>query len=175
VSCFDDSFACTSASVRLLKGGKFAHIEPYEVRLIQGRIENLIQTWQLGPSARLIQRADSVYPSREPYFVIGVGGDTQEATLAALPPLQRVPASLGTGEVLYVVQPMPDGLVLSPMLTLFALSYFLGMLVRYYPSVWRTMLNREKGDLVYPLMREISSVIRSDYPRLVLEELEARD
>jgi hypothetical protein len=173
-SCFDDSFACTSASVRLLKGGRIAQIEPYEVRVIQGRMENLVRSWQLGPTARLIQRADQLYPSREPYYVIGVEGETQEATLAALPPLQRVPGSVGVGEMLYVVEPMPDGLVLSPMLTLFALSYFLGMLVRYNPSVWRTMLNREKGDFVYPLMREISNVIRTDYPRLVLEELEAR-
>jgi hypothetical protein len=58
-----------------------------------------------------------------------------------------------------MIEPLPTGFALSPLLTLFGLSYFLGMLVRYHPSIWRTMLNREKGDFLYPLFRLTSTVI----------------
>ena len=71
-----------------------------------------------------------------------------------------------------MIEPFPNALTLSPLMMGFSLSYFLGMLVRYYPSTWRSVLNREKGDFLYPLLSLASSVIRLDYPRFVLEDLE---
>ncbi len=71
----------------------------------------------------------------------------------------------------YIVSPLSNGLKLSSLSYLFLASFSLGMLVRYYPSHWLSLINRAKGDRVYPLLKATSNLIETKFPQLVLEEL----
>ena len=169
---FDRASACHSATVLLKSDAKRAEIIIYRGRESEEQMKALLLALQLGPGAVLQQVADPAYFGKKPFFNIAVKGDTPDALATSLPPIQRVPGIIGMGESVYVIEPLTAGFALSPLLALHALAYFLGMLVRYYPSTWRTMLNREKGDFLYPLLQLAVSTIRDDYPRFVLEELE---
>jgi YaaC-like Protein len=74
----------------------------------------------------------------------------------------------------FVVTPLSDGSGLSTLVSLFAVSYITGMLVRYYPSAWMAMLSRAKGDFLVPLLQESAALISARFPALVVAELEAR-
>ena len=56
---------------------------------------------------------------------------------------------------------------------LFSLSYFLGMLARYFPTHWIAMSNRQTGDRLFPLLRAGSDLVQQRFPIAVLRELEA--
>jgi hypothetical protein len=75
---------------------------------------------------------------------------------------------------LYLLAPLPDGLDLSLLSLLYVASYSLGMLVRYYPSVWLSLVNRGNGDFVFPLLKAATSVVEDRFPALVLTELDWR-
>lgn len=73
----------------------------------------------------------------------------------------------------FVVEPFHDGSQLSTLLKLFAVSYFLGMLARYFPTSWMSVANRQAGDRIYPLLRSASDLVQARYPILVLREFES--
>lgn len=54
----------------------------------------------------------------------------------------------------------------------FAASYALGMLVRYYPSHWVSILQNVKHDGVLPTLLAVLEHIDHDVPRMVAEFLE---
>ncbi len=72
----------------------------------------------------------------------------------------------------YVVGPLPDGLNLSSLSLLYMIAYSMGMLARYYPSKWLSLLNSSKGDFAFPLMKAATKVVEDRFPHLVLQELE---
>lgn len=72
---------------------------------------------------------------------------------------------------LALTKPIPDGIRLNSITQFTAISYFLGMLCRYFPSVWISLGRTEKGDAVYPLMVKIMDTIEQHFPRLILEFL----
>jgi hypothetical protein len=84
----------------------------------------------------------------------------------ALPPIQDV------GGRSYFIEPLASGLVLSPLLTSFAIAYVLGMVARYYPTSWLRLLSRQTGDRELPLLRATSSFVQSRLPELIWEYLE---
>lgn len=88
--------------------------------------------------------------------------------LAKLPPIK----SDREGNT-YVVEPMPNGLDLSSLSLLYLIAYSMGMLARYYPSKWLSLLNSSKGDFAFPLMKAATTVVEERFPQLVLQELEA--
>lgn len=51
----------------------------------------------------------------------------------------------------------------------FKLSYFLGMLARYYPTHWMALVNGSKGDLYRPIILQAQRVVESYYPSLISE------
>jgi hypothetical protein len=51
------------------------------------------------------------------------------------------------------------------------LSYFLGMLVRYFPSRWIALLRNEKGDVAQPILIAAVNAIETDYPILAAGSL----
>ena len=53
----------------------------------------------------------------------------------------------------YLVEPFENGVRLSYPSLILASSYALGMLVRYYPTYWMSMLQHDKGDELWPLLR----------------------
>lgn len=71
-----------------------------------------------------------------------------------------------------VVELLPDGLDLSSLSLLYLIAYSMGMLARYYPSKWLSLLNSSKGDFAFPLMKAATTVVENRFPQLVLQELE---
>lgn len=67
---------------------------------------------------------------------------------------------------------MPGGVELSKLAMAFTASYALGMLVRYYPSHWVSMLQNVKHDGALPTLLAVLEHIESNVPRMVTEFLE---
>ena len=93
---------------------------------------------------------------------------SQSELLAKLPPIK----SDREGNT-YVVEPLPNGLDLSSLSLLYLIAYSMGMLARYYPSKWLSLLNSNKGDFAFPLMKAATTVVEDRFPQLVLQELES--
>jgi len=72
----------------------------------------------------------------------------------------------------YIVAPSFDQAVLSETLQLYILSYLLGMLVRYYPSIWMHLLSGGgPGDSAMPVLRSAIDLVRDRFPSLALAGL----
>jgi len=89
-----------------------------------------------------------------------------EELIAALPPM-----AADEQHDIYFVRPLADGVRLSTLSLLFAASYLLGMLARYYPTHWVSLLGRQKGDFTLPLLHDALRVIDRRYPELIVEQL----
>lgn len=96
---------------------------------------------------------------RIPHGPSGIGGDAV---------LVEDPVPLGS---CFVPAPWPNGGYLSPLLRCHCISYFLGMLVRYFPSIWMALLRGGSGDRALPLMREATDHVATDFPALILRSL----
>lgn len=70
----------------------------------------------------------------------------------------------------YFVAPFEFGTV-SEALQLYVLSYLLGMLARYYPTVWMKLIASGGSDEAFPLCRSAVDLIRERFPVLALEGL----
>jgi hypothetical protein len=90
--------------------------------------------------------------------------------------LDRLPFLVNDGEGdLYVVPDVPQGPRLSKLLLLYATSFALGMLARYYPSRWVGLLTGRAGDFAYPLLAEASRVIEDVFPQTLATEFRSTD
>ncbi len=72
---------------------------------------------------------------------------------------------------LWTVARYPEGCKLSKIQTLFILSYFLGMLVRYYPTQWTALVHGQIDDAALPSLASATELLEGQFPRLVLEFL----
>ena len=64
-----------------------------------------------------------------------------------------------------VILSFPNGDKLSEFFKLYLVSYILGMLARYYPSKWMTLLRGGQGDFAQPLLVASVDAIESLFPR----------
>ena len=72
-----------------------------------------------------------------------------------------------------VVTPFAPGIAISRIGRFFLLSYFLGTLARYHPTAWLTIMqSRERGDFLLPIIREAMKAIQTEFPVLMVRELE---
>jgi hypothetical protein len=76
-----------------------------------------------------------------------------------------------SGGALYFIAPFPNGVRMSTLSLLFVASYVVGMLARYYPTHWLSLLGRQKGDFTLPLLQKTLKTIELRFPELVLAEL----
>lgn len=72
----------------------------------------------------------------------------------------------------YVVEPLSGNIRLSSLSLLFAASYAMGMLVRYYPSQWAALAGQSPGNQMMPILNAAASLIHRRFPALVLDEIE---
>jgi hypothetical protein len=79
-------------------------------------------------------------------------------------------AFLNIGD-LWLTALYPGGVKLSKVSTLFALSYALGMLVRYYPMQWTALIRGQIGDASLPTLAAAIELVEDDFPRVVLDFL----
>jgi hypothetical protein len=71
-----------------------------------------------------------------------------------------------------VVAAFREGWYLNELMSYFACSHALSMIVRYYPTLWRNLRARKKGDKILPLIEKMSLLIQSEFIWLGLREFE---
>jgi hypothetical protein len=71
----------------------------------------------------------------------------------------------------YMIAPWPNSGYLSPLLRCFVEAYMIGMLARYFPSLWMRLIRSQKGDASFPLVRQIIRHLKDDFPGLARSEL----
>jgi hypothetical protein len=62
---------------------------------------------------------------------------------------------------------------LSPIGQLYTMAFFLGMLSRYFPSIWIGLGRTERGDAIFPLISKSIDLIDTYFPSVVWEFLNA--
>jgi len=77
----------------------------------------------------------------------------------------------GIGRV-HLVARFRSGYDLSKPLATYVLAYFLGMLVRYFPSQWLSLVRNERGDVSLPTLMKSVSYIEQQFPQMILDFLE---
>src|SRR5262249_31734276 len=97
------------------------------------------------------------------YWDIGLGAIGLAEVATILPPVSQ------EGPQFVTYDPFSEGVSLTKISLLFAISYAIGMLVRYYPRHWLSFLKREEGDGAYPAMRKALRAIETDYPQRVYD------
>ena len=86
--------------------------------------------------------------------------------------LKTFPVShYGEGEFMVVIMDFPNGDKLTEFIKHFLISYVLGMLVRYHPSIWIALLRNEKGDFAQPLLVDAVEAIESDFAQQLSHQL----
>jgi hypothetical protein len=73
---------------------------------------------------------------------------------------------------LHLVSEFGPGVKYSQIAVTYVLSYFLGMLARYYPTHWTALMMGEKGDLLWPSINAAQRYVEIAFPELVLEMIE---
>ncbi|GHV78250.1 hypothetical protein AGMMS49944_00410 [Spirochaetia bacterium] len=76
----------------------------------------------------------------------------------------------GMGEIA-LTKPINQHVYLSSLAQFYVVSFFLGMLSRYFPSVWISLSRTEKGDSIFPLVVKIIDMIDDYFPELILNYL----
>lgn len=77
----------------------------------------------------------------------------------------------GIGEIV-LTKAIDKEIQLNTLAQFYSLSFFLGMLSRYYPSDWISISRTEKGDAIYPLFIKAIELIENYFPLTVLEFLQ---
>lgn len=75
----------------------------------------------------------------------------------------------GAIPVLHIVQPFDDKNYYSEIALTFLLSYYLGMLVRYFPTHWNSLVQGESGDIYWTVLNRSQNYVETVYPELIME------
>lgn len=70
---------------------------------------------------------------------------------------------------LYFSPPMNENQQLSEIAMLYISSFIMSMLVRYYPTIWVSIAQGEKGDVFWPTIYKTQQLVETAFPELVLE------
>mgnify|MGYP003941068245 CR=1 FL=1 len=89
-----------------------------------------------------------------------------------MPPLVKslVDTGFETGPSEYLVWPIEGKFYPPTLARLFLLSYSLGMLGRYFPSVWMSGVTNEKDTAAFPLLTRAVALIQHGFPIAALKE-----
>jgi hypothetical protein len=155
-------------------------------QLMRWRVErNAVAIWpKKQADGTLHIRVDAPYTKEDVTAVLGdnvtlvsqQGGVLTYAVRADFTPYCTDGPGPGWDDIgtLVALRPMPGGLELSKLAMAFAASYALGMLVRYFPSHWVSMLQNVRHDGALPTLLAVLEHIERDVPRMVTEFLERR-
>lgn len=75
----------------------------------------------------------------------------------------------GSIPTLHLAPPFKDGALYSQLGTTYMISYILGMLVRYYPTHWISLIQGDKGDTWWPTINQAQHLVEKSYPELIIE------
>lgn len=94
-------------------------------------------------------------------------------SVEALPAMTDKAGHLGIGD-LYISSRYPGSSSLSKTSAAFALSYILGMLVRYYPTQWTALIKSQVSDDAVPTLMSSIDYIETRFPGFVKDFIEYR-
>ncbi len=77
--------------------------------------------------------------------------------------------TFGTIPSLHLTEPFPSGERYSQLCLTYMISYILGMLVRYYPTHWMSLILGDKGDSMWPTINRAQQLVEHSFPELVIE------
>ena len=77
----------------------------------------------------------------------------------------------GSGEYMVVMLDFSNGDKLTEFVKLYLVSYILGMLVRYHPSIWTALLRNEKGDFAQPLVVDAVEAVEDQFAQQLPHQL----
>jgi hypothetical protein len=77
--------------------------------------------------------------------------------------------TFGSIPELFIIEPFQNKQTYSEISLSYILSYYLGMLVRYFPTHWNSLVQGEKGDLLWPILNRAQNYVESVFPELVIE------
>ncbi len=75
----------------------------------------------------------------------------------------------GSIPYLYIVEPLKCGSNYCELSICYLLSYFMGMLSRYYPTHWVSLINGGNGDRLWPIINRAQNYVEIVFPELVIE------
>ena len=75
------------------------------------------------------------------------------------------------GQYMLVILDFPNGDKMTEFFKFYLISYCLGMLSRYFPSVWMALLRNEKGDFAQPLLDRAVEAIETEFPKHTSRQL----
>jgi YaaC-like Protein len=70
---------------------------------------------------------------------------------------------------LHLAEPFEKGVRYSQLCVTYMVAYVLGMLVRYYPTHWISLIQGDKGDTMWPTINRGQHFVEVSYPELVTE------
>jgi hypothetical protein len=70
---------------------------------------------------------------------------------------------------LHLAEPFSRGVRYSQLCITYMVAYTLGMLVRYYPTHWISLIQGDKGDTMWPTINRAQHFVEVSYPELVTE------
>lgn len=80
-----------------------------------------------------------------------------------------VQKSFGSIPSLYISKPFDNDSRYSQLGITFLASYFLGMMVRYYPTQWTELINGGAGDNYWPIINRLQNYVEQTFPELIVE------
>ena len=110
-------------------------------------------------------------------YTVGGSGDARiltgdSNTIENEPPMlihTYLSKMFGSIPSLYISEPFPGGARFSQLCVTYLLSYVLGMLVRYFPTHWISLVQGSKGDSMWPTINLAQQIVEYTYPELVAE------
>ena len=82
--------------------------------------------------------------------------------------------SFGTIPSLCIIAPFEENTRFSEIAVVFLLSYYLGMLVRYYPTHWISLIQGDNGDEYWPILNRAQNYVLQVFPELCIELINDR-
>jgi YaaC-like protein len=80
-----------------------------------------------------------------------------------------VQKTFGSIPALFISKPFDNNVRYSQLGITFLASYFLGMMVRYYPTQWTQLINGGVGDNYWPIINRLQGYVEESFPELVTE------
>jgi len=74
---------------------------------------------------------------------------------------------------LFIVDYFKSRTCLSQLGIVYLMSFFLGMLCRYFPTHWMSLIQGEKGDAYWPILNRAQHCVEQAFPELVIEMLQS--
>ena len=101
---------------------------------------------------------------------------SSEAFSAHLPVFTHgfVRKTFGRIPSLHIAPPWHGGTQYSQLAMTYMLSYFLGMLTRYFPTQWNSLASGAKGDQMWPAVNAAQNYVEAAFPEMVLELIQDR-